>query len=449
MALGRHSDFNRLWFGQTVSNFGDKISLLALPTLAVVFLDGGAFEVGVLGALRFLPFLLLAPVAGLVADRVSRRTVMIVADLGRFAILGSIPLAFVLGDVTMTHIYIAAAVTGCLTTFFEVAYQSWLPQLIGTENLVEGNTKLQVSRSLAEAVGAGAGGALMQILGAARAITADAFTFLVSLVALLLIRHRDTRDRTLEKKETAKAEMKEGLRTLFGTPILRSLFTANVVVNLGAAMGDALLIVYAYKVLDLSPGQVGAAFAVMSVFVIVGAVLSEQVSKALTLGRTLVLTAVVLGIGYVLVPTGGAVAGFVGLIVVQAVIGFVSPMFDIHVLSLVQGVTPNEQMGRVSGTALSAVYGALSLGYFVGGTLGQGIGLTAALAVAGGITAIGGLSLLAGPVSGIREMPGGDTAGDGDPGPDLDPRSDSADAPTAEAEERTDGAGRDYTKVSV
>ncbi|MFD6419745.1 MFS transporter [Streptomyces sp. NPDC060194] len=412
MALGRHSDFNRLWFGQTFSNFGDKISLLALPTLAVVLLDGGAFEVGVLGALRFLPFLLLAPVAGLVADRFSRRTVMIVADLGRILTLGSLPLAFALDNVTMTHIYVVAGLTGILTTFFEVSYQSWLPQLIGTENLVEGNTKLQISRSVAEAVGAGAGGALIQVLGAARAITVDAVTFAISLVALLLIRHRDTRARVEETKASAKAEMKEGLKTLFGTPVLRGLFTANVVVNLGAAMGDALLIVYAYKVLDLSPGQVGAAFAVMSVFVIVGAVLSEQVSKVLTLGRTLVLTAVVLGVGYVLVPTGGAVAGFVGLIVVQAVIGFVSPMFDIHVLSLVQGVTPNEQMGRVSGTALSAVYGALSLGYLLGGVLGEAIGLTWALAVAGAVTAAGGLTLLGGPVAAIKEMPGGTTPDD-------------------------------------
>jgi predicted MFS family arabinose efflux permease len=178
-------------------------------------------------------------------------------------------------------------------------------------------------------------------------------------------------------------------------------------------MGDALLIVYAYKTLHLSPGQVGAAFAVMSVFVIVGAVLSEQVTKVLSLGRTLVLTAAVLGAGYILVPTGGAVAGFVGLIVVQAVIGFVSPMFDIHVLSLVQGVTPNEQMGRVSGTALSAVYGALSLGYFAGGALGETIGLTGGLAVAGAITIIGGLTLLAGPVAKIKEMPGGDAPDDG------------------------------------
>ncbi len=232
-----------------------------------------------------------------------------------------------------------------------------------------------------------------------------------------------------ETKASAKAEMKEGLKTLFGSPVLRGLFTANVVVNLGAAMGDALLIVYAYKVLDLSPGQVGAAFAVMSVFVIVGAILSEVVTKVLTVGRTLVLTAVVLGAGYILVPTGGAVAGFAGLIVVQAVIGFVSPMFDIHVLSLVQGVTPNEQMGRVSGTALAAVYGALSIGYFAGGALGEVIGLTGGLAIAGALSIIGGLTLLGGPVAAIKEMPGGDAPADADTShaPDADPAQSSAD----------------------
>ncbi|MFE1876644.1 MFS transporter [Streptomyces sp. NPDC059496] len=169
----------------------------------------------------------------------------------------------------MTHLFVVAAVTGCLTTFFEVSYQSWLPQLIGTENLIEGNTKLQISRSVAEAVGAGAGGALIQLLGAARAVTADAFTFLISLIARLAIRHRDVRERTEERKASAKAEVKEGMKTLFGNPVLRGLFTANVVVNLGAAMGDAVLIVYAYKELNL-----------MSVFVIVGAVLSDVVSKS-------------------------------------------------------------------------------------------------------------------------------------------------------------------------
>jgi MFS family permease len=414
MALARHADFNKLWAGQTVSNFGDKISLIALPTIALLVLDGGAFEVGVLGTLRFLPFLLLAPVAGVIADRFSRRTIMIVADIGRMLALGSISVAFALDSMTMAHLFIAAAITGVLTTFFEVSYQAWLPKLIGTGNLVEGNTKLQISRSLAEAVGAGAAGALIQFLSVARAVAVDAVTFLVSLVALVLIRQRDVRERVEERKTSAAMEMKEGLRTLFGTPILRSLFTANVVVNLGAAMADALFIVYAYTVLDLSPGQVGTAFAVMSVFVIVGAILSEGVAKAMTLGRTLIVTAVVLGAGYILLPFAGATAGFVGVLMAVAVLGFVSPMFDIHVLSLVQAVTPNEQMGRVSGAALSAVYGALALGYAIGGGLGELLTPAGALGVAGTVIIIGGLTLIFGPVRSIKEQPGAQSDNDQD-----------------------------------
>ncbi|WP_283138067.1 MFS transporter [Rhizohabitans arisaemae] len=415
MALNKHADFNRLWAGQTASNFGDKISLLALPTIAIVVLGGGAFEAGVLGALRFLPFFVLAPIAGLVADRFSRRAIMIVADVGRMIALGSIPVAFAFDTVSMAHLYIVAATAGILTTFFEVSYQSYLPQLVGNENLVEGNTKLQISRSLAEVVGAAAGGALMQFVGIARAVAIDAFTFLISIVALLFIRDRDVRRRTRDRQQSAAFEMKEGMRTLFGTPTLRSLFVSSSVVNLGAAMGDALLIVYAYKQLGLSPGQVGAAAAVGGVFVIVGAVFSGKVAEFFTLGRTLVITAVVLGAGYALLPSAGAVGAFVGLIVIQAIIGFVSPMYDIHVLSLVQGVTPNEQMGRVSGTALAVVYGALSLGYAIGGGVGETLGLTAGLLLAGGITVIGGLTLLAGPVRSIRDMPSTGDGGEGNP----------------------------------
>lgn len=403
-SLGRHADFNRLWAGQTVSNFGDKISLLALPTIALVLLDGGAFEAGMLGALRFLPFVLLAPFAGLLADRIPRRKIMIAADLGRLIALASIPVAFITDSLTMGHLFVVAGVVGVLTAFFEVAYQSWLPALIGTEHLVEGNTKLQVSRSLAEVLGAGTGGLLMHALGAAKAVVLDAVTFLVSVISLLAMKEKDIRQHDGER-ESAADELKDGIRTLVGTPVLRGLLVSNTVVNFGAAMGDALLLVYAYKRLGLSPGQVGAAAAAGGVAVIAGAVLSGKVAELLTLGRTLVLTAVALGAGYALLPSVGATAAFAGLIVIQVFIGFASPIFDIHVLSLVQGVTPQELTGRVSGAALAVVWGALSLGYAVGGALGEAVGVTGGLVTAGAVTAVGGLSILAGPVRAIREMP--------------------------------------------
>lgn len=403
-ALNRHSDFNKLWAGQTASNVGDRISLLALPTIAIVVLGGGAWEVGVLGALRFAPFILLAPLVGLVVDRFSRRHIMIAADVGRLLSLASIPLAVVFGQLGMTQLFVVAAVVGVLTTFFEVAYQSYLPSLIGNENLVEGNTKLQVSRSLADVVGAATGGVLITVLGAARAVAVDALTFLASLLALLLMKDRDKRDME-ERTTSAKQDFVLGLQTLTRHPVLRSLLVSNSVVNLGAAMGDALLLLFAYRVLGLSPLQVGIAAACGAAAVIAGAVLSEKVVAVFTLGRTLIFTAVALGAGYALLPIAGDLGAFVGLIVIQVGIGFVSPMFDIHVLTLVQNVTPKALIGRVSGTALSLVFGALALGYFLGGVLGEGIGVGPALVVAGAITAIGGLTLMSGPVRTLREQP--------------------------------------------
>ncbi len=405
MTLGRHADFNRLWAGQTASNFGDKISVLALPTIAVVVLGGGAFEVGLLGALRFVPFFVFAPIVGIVADRFPRRSIMIAADVGRLLALASIPVAFMFDGLTIAQLYVVAGATGILTTFFEISYQSYLPSLIGRENLVEGNTKLQVSRSLAEVAGAGIGGALMQFFGAARAIALDAVTYVVSLVCLLTIKHREDREELRANHANALEDMKEGFRTLFGTSTLRGLFFSSSIVNLGAAMGDALLLVYAYTVLGLSPGQVGIAAAVGAAFVIVGAILSSKVVEVFTLGRTLVLTAVVLGAGYALLPYAGVALAFAGLIIIQAVIGFVSPMYDIHVLTLVQNVTPNKLMGRVSGTALAAVYGALGLGYSIGGTVGEFAGLTTGLLLAGTVAALGGLTLLASPVAAMRAHP--------------------------------------------
>lgn len=403
-ALNRHSDFNKLWAGQTVSNVGDRISLLALPTIAIVVLGGGAWEVGVLGALRFAPFILLAPFVGIVVDRFSRRHIMIAADVGRLVALGSIPLAIVTGELGMAHLFVVAAAVGVLTTFFEIAYQSYLPSLIGNENLVEGNTKLQVSRSLADVVGAAAGGVFITVFGAARAVAIDALTFLASLAALLMMKDRDKRDLSA-RTTTAKQDFVAGLRTLTRHPVLRSLLVSNSVVNLGAAMGDALLLLFAYRVLGLSPFQVGIAAACGAAAVIVGAVFSEKVVAVLTLGRTLVITAAALGAGYALLPLAGDLGAFAGLIAIQVAIGFVSPMFDIHVLTLVQNVTPKEQIGRVSGTALALVFGSLALGYALGGVLGEGIGVSAALVVAGVITAVGGLTLLAGPVRYIREQP--------------------------------------------
>src|SRR5713226_6855287 len=152
-SLWRHPDFLRLWTGETISLVGTQVTVLALPTLAILVFHATPFSVGVLVSLQWLAFLFLGPLAGAIVDRLPRRRIMIVADLGRLVALGSIPFAFALGARTMIHLYIVAGVVGILTVFFEVAYQSYLPALVDRPALREGNTKLTVGEGMAQVGG--------------------------------------------------------------------------------------------------------------------------------------------------------------------------------------------------------------------------------------------------------------------------------------------------------
>src|SRR2546423_3046387 len=186
--LWRHPDFLKLWAGDTVSQFGSQVTLLAVPTVAILVLHAGPFQVGLLSALEFLAFPTLGLVAGVYADRLRRRPIMIACDLGRMLALGSIPVAFLVNALTLEQLYLVALLTGIFTVFFDVSYQSYLPVLVDRPNLVEGNTKLEVSRSVAQVSGPAVAGFLIQWIGGARAVAVDALSFLVSAIALSAIK---------------------------------------------------------------------------------------------------------------------------------------------------------------------------------------------------------------------------------------------------------------------
>src|SRR3989454_6534603 len=158
--LWRHPDFLKLWAGETVSQFGTQVTFLAVPTVAILVLHAGPFQVGLLSALEFLAFPVLGLVAGVYADRLRRRPIMIVCDLGRMLALGSIPVAFLVNALTLEQLYIVALLAGVFTVFFDVSYQSYLPALVDRPNLLEGNTKLEISRSTAQVSGPASAGLL-------------------------------------------------------------------------------------------------------------------------------------------------------------------------------------------------------------------------------------------------------------------------------------------------
>src|SRR2546423_13244238 len=160
--LWRHPDFLKLWTGETVSEFGSQVTVLAVPTVAILVLHAGPFQVGVLSALEFLAFPTLGLVAGVYADRLRRRPIMIVCDVGRLLALGSIPAAYLLNLLTLDQLYLVALLTGIFTVFFDVSYQSYLPALVDRANLIEGNTKLEITRSSAQVAGPAVAGLLIQ-----------------------------------------------------------------------------------------------------------------------------------------------------------------------------------------------------------------------------------------------------------------------------------------------
>ncbi|WP_051174088.1 MFS transporter [Amycolatopsis orientalis] len=395
-------DFRRLWIGQTVSAFGDKVSRIALPTVALLGLGGTAWDVGLLAALRFVPFVLIGSVAGVWVDRIPYRKTMILADVGRLAAMGSIPVAYLFDVLALGQLFVVAGVVGVLTVFFEVAAQSCLPVLAGPEGIVAGNERLQTSRAVAEVGGAAAAGGLMQILGTALAILADALSFLVSLVSLMLMRHREPLASKQGKPRSALKEAKEGLSVLLSDARLRNLMFASTTVNLGVATASTLVLVFAYDYGQLGPGAVGLAFAIGTAGLILGAVSAGAIARRFTLGRTLAMSIFVTGLAFVMLPVVGQGAALTALIVSQFLIGFADSVFDIHVLSLVQRITPPEMRGRVNGTALSVVFGTGTLGGVTGGLVGTVFGTLPGLAMAAGIICCGAVFVLVEP---LRTMP--------------------------------------------
>ncbi|WP_409492258.1 MFS transporter [Amycolatopsis sp. cmx-11-12] len=406
--LRGHSDFNKLWFGQTVSNFGDRISRIALPTIAIVDLHRGAFEVGVLALLGSLPFLLLGPVAGVWIDRVSRRTVLILTDLGRLVVLATVPLAYWLDVLSMTQLFVVAGLTAVMTVFFEVAYQAYLPSIVDKDAIMEGNQKLQISRSMATVGGAAAGGGLMQALGNAVAVLVDALSFLISLVSVMLIKHREPeREKTAEaERESVLSGMRDGFRTLLGDGRLRNLMLSTTLVNISTGVATPLVLLYAYQEAALTQAEVGVAFAAAGVGMIAGGLLAKKVAAVVAVSGSLALSIVLVSVAILLVPLSGVGLAWAALSVSQFLLGFAFSIYQIHVMTLVQTLVPVEMLGRVNGAALSVVWGMATFGGVFAGVLGSTLGSRSGLIVAG-VTALAAvLFILLSPLRAVRDLEG-------------------------------------------
>ncbi len=406
--LWHHPDFLKLWAGDTVSQFGSQVTLLAVPTVAILLLHAGPFQVGLLSALEFLAFPTLGLVAGVYADRLRRRPIMIACDLGRMLALGSIPVAFLVNGLTLEQLYIVALLTGIFTVFFDVSYQSYLPVLVDRPNLLEGNTKLEISRSVAQVSGPAIAGFLIQWIGGAKAVAIDALSFLVSAVALSAINKPEPQPRpsTANGATGFVPEIKEGLEVVFKNPILWRIAGCTATFNLGSNMVfGAVFLVFAYRQLRLSAATVGIIFAVGSIGGLVGAFLATWVVRKLGLGPTLAIATAVGGLAILATPVALVIAPVAVLAALGFLGGLTGPIYNISQVSLRQAITPDRVQGRMNATMRTIVWGTIPLGAFIGGILGTGIGLVQTIVLGGILSMLAALWIVLGPVIRLMEQP--------------------------------------------
>jgi Na+/melibiose symporter-like transporter len=410
--LWQNREFLRLWAAQTVSVFGSQVTTLALPLAAVLTLQATAAEMGVLQATQAVPALLFGLVAGAVVDRCRRRPVMVWTDVGRAIALGLIPLAAMTDLLTIELLFVVGFVVGTLSLFFDIAYFSFLPSVVLREQLVEGNSKLEVSRSAAQTAGPSLAGVLVQVLTAPLAIALDAVSFLVSALFLRSIHAPEAAPSPRQDRPSMLAEIREGLGFVVGNPILRALVAATATFNLGLGLLLTVYILYLTRILGLSPALIGVIFAFTGPGFLVGALLAGYAAKRLGVGPAIIAATGLGSASLLVIPlTSGPASAVVPLLAgANLLYGAMGQIAMINHLSLRQHMTPAPLLGRTNATMRFISWSAAPLAGLAGGAAGEAIGLRPAMFLGALITILAVVWLALSPVRGLRELPAEDAA---------------------------------------
>jgi MFS family permease len=403
--LRRHAAFRNLWFGQTISVFGDQITMIALPLVAVLTLDAGPLAVGVLAAAGWAPHLVLSLGVGEWIDRrSSKRRALVWADVLRAATLATIPLAYAVDALTLAHLFAVALTVGSLTVVFDMAYATFLPLVVPREDVVEAQGRMSVSRSASYIGGPALGGALVQALTAPVALAADALSFLGS--ALFVSRARVAEPEPEVAEGTLWSRLGVGLRFVFTHPLLRAGVLCTSTINFFNLAFNAILVLFMSEELGLSPGLIGVVFSAGAVGALAGALVAPAVGRRLGIGPAVVAGAVLFPLPLVAFPLAGGPewAVVATLIAAEALSSIGVMLYDVNLNSLNLLATPWRLRGRQSGAARLPNYGVRPLGALAGGLLAEAIGLRGALLI-GALGALGGvLWLLASPMPRTREI---------------------------------------------
>jgi MFS family permease len=399
----RYRDFRLFWAARAISVAGDRISLLALPTVAILVLHAAPVQVGALNAAGTLAWPALGLFAGVWVDRLRRRRILVATDLLRAALLGSIPLAFALSHLSLLQLLLVAGLVGGLTVFFDLAATAHVPSLVPRSEWADANAKLEVAQQAVATGAPGFAGLLITLVSAPFAITFDAISFLVSGM-LVAATASGQPTLPLKARRSLLSEAAEGIGFLVRDRALVRLTVGAAISNVGVMMALALQLLFLYRVMRLSPVVVGGSFAVGSLASLVGAVYNRRIMNRLGVHRTLVLSTFIEGIAYILIPAGTLLPVIPLLLAALVLSGFFNTTWNVSVTTFRQTRIAPELMGRVGAAGRVIGYGALPIGSLLGGLLGQALsarlgerqGLAVALIVAALVAGSSGLAMLGG-----------------------------------------------------
>ncbi|MEO8274359.1 MAG: MFS transporter [Chloroflexota bacterium] len=400
-------EFRNFWFGQTISVFGDQISYLALPIVAVLTLNAQAGEMGLLTAMSLLPALLFSLPGGAWLDRVHRRRrLMMIFDIVRAGLVAIVPLAFIFGFLSMTLLLVLAFAIGTMAMGFQLAWMTVFASVAKREQYVEANALLNGSRSVSAVGGPAIGGVLIQILNAPLALVADALSFLASAFFLSRIDAPDAE--VVHDPGTIREQLTSGMSFVLRDSILRPTILAVATMNLFNYAFQALFILFATRFLHVEPGVLGLLLGVGAIGAVIGALIGPRVGRRLGVGGAFTLALVIFPAAAILVPLALGMpypVVLVMLFVAEFIGGLGVMILDINGGSLLVARTPSKARGRVGGAFTFINVGVRPIGAVLGGTLGALIGVHETLLIVTVAQLSGLLWLFRSPVVGLKELP--------------------------------------------
>ncbi len=365
-SLLREADFLKLFGGSTTSGLGSQVSVLALPLTAIALLHAPALSVGTLAALGTLPYLLFSLPVGTWLERVRKRPVLVASALGRCVVLAIIPLLWALHHLDMMALYVVAFLVGTMSTLFDIAWQSYLPSLVGTSRLHEASARLSISNSGTQLAGPGLAGLLIRALSAPVALLADAAGFVAAGLFVGRIKRPEPQPPKLKKRGWL-ADIAEGVNYTARHQLLRWIAVGVASWNAVSSALNVALVLFESRVLHFSAGTIGLIFLLGNIGFVVGAPAVRRVTQRLGLGRTMVLAAVLGGSSPALFPLAHGAAAIPLLVSGWFVRALANPLYMANQVSLRLAITPRRLTARMTATMKCVVMGAMPLGSFLAG----------------------------------------------------------------------------------